>query len=152
MKLTEGLFALSKQPVILNAPLTSTILTIPPLIPPFTQGGHGVGYPLYTRGHGVGYPLYANRTCPFIAHKTFFTHRQKPITEPPDYPGVFIIQKNRAIRQSTALSPCLKGLKFKCGHAPFKDLFGADAFGLEYKIPVLVYAYCDELAGEHPAG
>ena len=29
-----------------------------PLNPPFTQGGHGVGYPLYTRGgHGVGYPL-----------------------------------------------------------------------------------------------
>ena len=45
-----------------------------------------------------------------------------------------------------------KRLKFMCGHAPFKDLFGADAFGLEHKIPVLVYAYGDELAGEHPAG
>ena len=69
--------SLPKQPVIPNAPPTSTILTIPPLIPPFTQGGtvwvipftqggaryglsllHKGWVLLYTRGHGVGYPFY----------------------------------------------------------------------------------------------
>ena len=60
--------------------------------------------------------------------------------------------KNRAIPQSIAVSPCLKGLNLSAGMHYFKDLFGADAFGLEHKIPVLVYAYGDELAGEHPAG
>ena len=59
--------------------------------------------------------------------------------------------KNRAIRQSIAVSPRLKGLNLYAGMRYFKGLFGADAFGLEYKIPVLVYAYGDELAGEHPA-
>ena len=61
-------------------------------------------------------------------------------------------EKNRAIPQSIAVSPCLKGLNLSAGVRRFKDLFGADTFGLEYKILVLVYAYCDELAGEHPAG
>lgn len=122
--------SLPKRPIILNAPPASTILTIPPLIPPlYTRGarcevfpplrkGHGVRHPIYTRARcevfppflckkqGVGYPiytggkvrypLYTRGSCPFVANKTFFTHRQKPITEYTDYPGVFAIQTHAA--------------------------------------------------------
>ena len=50
--------SLPKQPVIPNAPPTSTILTIPPLIPPFTQGGTVWVIPFTQGGHGMGYPFY----------------------------------------------------------------------------------------------
>ena len=53
-----------------------------PLNPPFTQGGHGVGYPLYTRGARCGVsPLHKEArcgvsplhkgACPLFAHASF---------------------------------------------------------------------------------
>ena len=63
--------SLPKQPVIPNAPPTSTILTIPPLIPPFTQGGTVWIIP-FTQGAGIALHKWG---YPFVVHKNFIFYK-----------------------------------------------------------------------------